>query len=215
MAINPIPQHARAVYIDLEWLCWHSTPPPGLRQEIIEIGIVEMDLASLTVIKEASYFVRPRRWELSVECEQLTGITRQDILSGRSLVEVLNTIADKFQLTGVPCCAWGNDFKMLADACHYERLRNPFGRPVDLAKMFGDLLLVELNVSLKNAVQMLGLSFDGILHGALPDARNAARVHIELLRRTGLAATTASSGPMSQSAPQISDFAQKLAASLK
>ncbi|WP_263377077.1 3'-5' exonuclease [Granulicella aggregans] len=212
--IDPTTQHTRAVYIDLEWLCWHSPPPPGLRQEIIEIGVVEMDLVTLSLIKEASYFVRPRRWGLSAECEQLTGITRQDILSGRPLLEVLMTIADTFQLAGMPCCSWGNDFKMLAEACHHERHRNPFERPVDLAWMFGDLFLTELNVSLRNAVQMLGLPFDGIVHGALPDARNAARVHAELLRRVRPSIPHAATMP-SDAVSEVSDFTKKLAASLK
>jgi inhibitor of KinA sporulation pathway (predicted exonuclease) len=214
MVIDPTTQHSRAVYIDLEWLCWHHPPPPGLRQEIIEIAVVEMDLITLSVLQEDSYFVRPRRWQLSAECERLTGITRQDIRSGRPLVEVLEMIAGKFKLSGVPCCSWGNDFKMLAEACHHERHRNPFGRPVDLARMFGDFLLTELNVSLKNAVQMLGLPFDGIVHGALPDARNAARVHAELLRRTRPFVPHAVLETV-ETAPQLSDFAQKLAASLK
>lgn len=156
MTLDPTIQYDRAVYIDLEWLCWHSTPPPGLRQEIIEIGIVEMDLVTFFVIKEASYFVRPRRWELSAECEQLTGITRKNILSGRSLGKVLTTITQEFGLKGVPCCAWGDDFRMLSEACRHERLHNPFGRPVNLAKSFENLFLMEAHVSLKNAVLMLG-----------------------------------------------------------
>ena len=53
--------HPRSLYIDVEMTCWTGPPPPGMKQEIIEIGIAEMDLRTLDITREASYFVRPRR----------------------------------------------------------------------------------------------------------------------------------------------------------
>jgi hypothetical protein len=36
--------HTHALYLDLEWSCGNVPPPPGMQQEMIEIGIVEMDV---------------------------------------------------------------------------------------------------------------------------------------------------------------------------
>jgi hypothetical protein len=58
--------HTTALYLDLEWTCWDAPPPPGMQPEIIEIGLVEMNLDTLDIIQEGTYFVRPRRWERSV-----------------------------------------------------------------------------------------------------------------------------------------------------
>ncbi len=42
-----------------------------------------MDLSTLCITQQASHFVRPRRWEISLKCTQLTGITAEDIQSAK------------------------------------------------------------------------------------------------------------------------------------
>jgi hypothetical protein len=44
-------EHHSALYIDLELSCWAGAPPRGMRQEIIEIGVVELDLATLEITR--------------------------------------------------------------------------------------------------------------------------------------------------------------------
>jgi len=61
MMLDETMRHTRALYIDLESTCWNRMPPPGMTPEIIEIGIVELDLIGLRITQEAAYFVRPRR----------------------------------------------------------------------------------------------------------------------------------------------------------
>jgi inhibitor of KinA sporulation pathway (predicted exonuclease) len=90
--------HAHALYLDLEWTCWDAPPPPGMRQEIIEIGIVEMDLLTLAVTEEASYFIRPRRWEISPMCTRLTGITSEDISKAMIVSAMTDELIKKLSL---------------------------------------------------------------------------------------------------------------------
>ena len=75
MTVPDEKHHTRSIYIDVEQSCWTGPPPPGMRQEIIEIGVVEMDLQTLEITRERARFVRPRRWEISDRCTELTGIT--------------------------------------------------------------------------------------------------------------------------------------------
>lgn len=50
-----------AVYLDLEWNC-ADLPRPGVSDpEIVEIGLVALDPASLRLVREANYLVRPRQ----------------------------------------------------------------------------------------------------------------------------------------------------------
>jgi 3'-5' exoribonuclease 1 len=167
----------------LELTCWNKAPLPGLHNEIIEIGIVEMDLSTLAITCEAQYFVRPSgRWEISGYCTKITGITKSDIIRADSLEEVLKGLEPRFQPDGKRTAAWGNDVAVLKNACASANLESPFRRSLDLSQLFRELFLLPDRLSLEAALQHLGMTFEGIKHGALPDARNEARLHSAVLR---------------------------------
>ena len=96
-----------------------------MRQEIIEIGVVEMDLQTLEITRESAYFVRPRCWEISDRCTQLTGITTDDIKGARSFPEVIAAMTQEFSPARTLCCAWGNDAGLVATACQQHGLKTP------------------------------------------------------------------------------------------
>ena len=81
MEMNDQNYHTRSLYIDVELTCWAEPPPTGMKQEIIEIGLAEMDLNTLVIAREKACFVRPRMWDISDRCTQLTGISNDDIRS--------------------------------------------------------------------------------------------------------------------------------------
>jgi len=203
--------YTHALYLDLEWTCWDVPPPLGMEPEIVEIGIVEMDLDTLSITQEAGYFVRPRRWEISLKCSSLTGITTDDIRKAKPLDEVLCLLSEKFHPMGKPCCTWGDDVSVIARRCKSLGLVSPFRRPIDLAEVFNGIFATKEQTSLANAIQMLGLEFDGIPHGALPDARNTAHVHASILRRMRREPDpAASSSSLQVASTSLSPFAQKL-----
>lgn len=162
------------LYLDLEWTCWNETPPKGLRPEIIEVGVVEMDLTTLSLIREQAHFVRPRRWEISEKCTALTGITPEDVRTGRPLDQIVALIAQQFDPLPKVCCAWGDDVAILAAKCSAVGIEPPFRRSVDLSRILQQLLGAPGQMSLCAAMEFFGLKFDGVPHGALPDARNTA-----------------------------------------
>jgi inhibitor of KinA sporulation pathway (predicted exonuclease) len=183
MTVQQLELHTRSIYVDVELTCWKGVPPPGMKPEIIEIGIVEMDLATLEIPREKSYFVRPRRWEISSLCTNLTGITETDIQSGRPFVEVLTALTEEFAPSQALCCTWGNDAALIADACQTIGLKAPLRNLLDLAYLFQRLFLLKQPTGLSSAIQMLGFDFEGVPHGALMDARNTARLHAAIIRR--------------------------------
>jgi inhibitor of KinA sporulation pathway (predicted exonuclease) len=154
-----------------------------MKQEIIEIGVVEMDLQTLSISREKAYFVRPRRWEISAHCTELTGITAEDVRTGRPFPKALAALTDEFSPSKAMCCTWGNDDALIAATCQEHRLKSPLRYLVDLAHLFPGLFLLKQQVSLAKAVDMLEFGFDGAPHTALPDARNTARVHAAIIRR--------------------------------
>jgi inhibitor of KinA sporulation pathway (predicted exonuclease) len=187
-----------------------------MQQEIIEIGIVEMDLLTLNITEEASYFVRPRRWEISPKCTELTGITTEDIRKAKPLDEVLATLTKKFRPATKPCCTWGDDVTVISRTCTSLGFISPFRRPIDLSKVFQGAFVTKDQLSLGRAIQMLEMEFDGVPHGALPDARNTARLHASILRRIRREPDPIPSPVVERNeVVSLSDFAQKLSESLK
>jgi inhibitor of KinA sporulation pathway (predicted exonuclease) len=175
--------HTCALYIDLELTFWHEPPPPGMQQAIIEIGIVEMELEPLSITCEAAYFVRPRLWDISPECTRLTGISKEDIRTARPFPEVLTTITEQFQPSGKICGTWGDDAVLIARTCRSERVESPFRNLLDVGDRVTNAGLLKQRASVSRAIEMLGLDFDGVAHGALADARNTAWVHAAIIRR--------------------------------
>lgn len=175
--------HNSALYIDVELTCWNGPPPSGMKQEIIEIGVVEMDLSTLKITREAAYFVRPRRWEVSDKCSKLTGITNEDIRTARPFTEIIAAFAEEFRPGKKLCGTWGEDAALIAQACHLRGLKTPLRNLLDVGHLFRWAFLLKQQVSLSGAIRMLDLQFDGVPHTALADARNTAHVHAAIIRR--------------------------------
>ncbi|WP_263375313.1 3'-5' exonuclease [Granulicella aggregans] len=215
MTIEDSKRHERLLYIDTESTFWAGPPPRGLSHEIIEIGVVEMDTATLKITRERSYFVRPKRWEISPRCAKLTGITADDIRTARTFPEVIAKVVKEFSPSTALSCTWGDDAALIAAACHRHGLPMPIRNVLDLAPLFQGLFLLKQMASLHNAVLMLGLNFDGVPHGALPDARNTALLHAEVLRRMRREPDPEASVPMTDLPPAMTAFGEKLLAALE
>ena len=210
MTIEDSKRHERLLYIDTESTFWAGPPPPGLFCEIIEIGVVEMDPATLKITRERSCFVRPKRWEISPRCTKFTGITSDDIRTARTLPEVIAKVTEEFSPSSALCCTWGDDASLIATACHKNRLRMPFRNVQDLAPLFQSLFLLHEMAGLHSAVSMMGLTFDGVPHGALPDARNTALLHAAVLRRMRKESDPLPVIEQARGSTELTPFAQKL-----
>jgi len=202
--------HTSGLYIDVELTCWSGPPPPGMKQEIIEIGVVEMDLLALKIIREAAYFVRPRRWEISKKCTKLTGITNEHIRTARPFTEVLTAFTEEFQPSKKLCGTWGDDASLIADACDREGMKSPLRNLLDVGQLFRTVFLMKQQSSLRKAIEMLNLEFDGVSHSALADAKNTARVHAAIIRRMRREPDPLPSSAKPITAASSSVFAEKL-----
>jgi inhibitor of KinA sporulation pathway (predicted exonuclease) len=205
-----------ALYLDLELSCWDVTPPLGLRNEIIELGVVEMDLTTCVILGEAQHFVRPvGLWDISDYCTKITGITRPDIIGADSLEDVLKKLQHRFEFKDKRTVAWGHDVTVIKQACSSAKIDCPFRHPLDLSTLCRDLFFLSGHPSLEAALERMGMEFDGVQHGALADARNAARVHagiLQVIRQSPLESLPLESKPIE---PQLSPFATKLALAMR
>jgi inhibitor of KinA sporulation pathway (predicted exonuclease) len=135
---------------------------------------------------------------------------------GGPLADVLTDLSQEFCPRSVPSCSWGEDIPVLAKTCASMKLVNPFRMPIDLCKVFQSVFALKQQPGLSAAIKMLGLEFDGFPHGALSDARNAARVHASILRWTRQETDRTDDRVVEQKeVVPLSPFAQKLAESFK
>jgi len=175
----------RVLCIDTEWTCWDGAPPPGMRPEIIEIGIVEADPKSCAILREARFLVRPRVSEVSEYCTRLTGLTPREVArGGRPLGEALRTLAKNFGPANKLTTAWGDDWSGLQDECAACGVGNPFPREnfVDLGKSYALLMGTAKRPGLSATLERLGIAFEGRPHRAVDDARNTLRLYFEVAR---------------------------------
>ena len=73
--------------IDVEATCWEGNPPPGQRQEIIEIGVCPLEVSTGRRLEKRSILVRPERSRVSAFCTNLTTLTQQQVERGTSFRE--------------------------------------------------------------------------------------------------------------------------------
>ncbi len=172
-------RHGRILVIDLELTMWEGAPPPGFLPEIVELGVVELQLEGPRPVigRRASWLARPRKGSVSHEFTALTGITEGELHRARPLDEVLASCAKMFGQSGHAWAAWGGDDEAVREACAILRRPMMFGGPFyDLGFLYGALSGGGRGIGLPRALEELGMSFEGRRHRAGDDALNAARV---------------------------------------
>lgn len=98
--------------VDVEATCWDaekgSPQPPDEETEIIEIGIVELDLRTFERRKKTSLLIKPVLSRVSPFCTQLTTITQAMLdAEGVPYEQACAYIREHFKSTKRPWCSWG------------------------------------------------------------------------------------------------------------
>lgn len=176
-------KHNRVLFLDTESTCWKGLPPTGFDNEIIQFGIIELDVATLEIIRSKSYYVKPKKYEISLYCQNLTGITDYDIRTkGRQFDHTIHAITKDFSPQNKWCYAWGSDENIINKACDKFNVISPFETMIDYGIQFKHTFNRKENVSLVNALKMVGLQFSGNMHDAEVDAMNLANLYAQITK---------------------------------
>jgi inhibitor of KinA sporulation pathway (predicted exonuclease) len=166
--------------IDFEATCSNDGSVPKHEMEIIEIGAVIQSSDTYEIEAEYQAFVRPvRNPQLTDFCTELTGITQYDLIPANTFPDVL---ADFLSWTArypeALFCSWGEyDHSQLQRDCYFHDLAYPFDDGhLNLKAAFSRVLNLRRQTGLRDALQKLGLEFDGEHHRGLDDARNIAAI---------------------------------------
>lgn len=172
------------IVYDIEATCWEGRPP-GMVQETIEIGAVEVDRFG-RVQSQFSRLIKPViHPQLSHFCRKLTQIDQADLNRARDFTRVIREFKrwigvdhDEYLLA-----SWG-DFdrvQLMAD-CEVHRLEDFWlDEHIDLKKQYQQIRSLPKKRGLKSAVKHEGFTWEGEQHRALVDAQNTAKVFCGLI----------------------------------
>lgn len=170
--------------IDLEFTCWRGRAPKGMMQEILDVGIVEIDLEKKVIKNKTRILVKPQKSKVSNFCTKLTSITQEEIdTSGIILYDAIQKLESIYDLKNIPWGSWGSfDKTQISKECKHKGIEFPFSKDyTDLQKNFSKFINDKRIYSVENALEKIGLKFEGIPHRADSDSYNTAIIHIKTI----------------------------------
>lgn len=175
----------RILVVDFELTCWDNSPPEGEISEIIEIGLSEVDIETLTIKKTDSYLVLPEYSSISEYCSNLTGITPQRMRKqGRALRDVANTLKKNWGSASKAWMAWGNDREAIMLDCMRKKIENPFSEAYhNIGQQFSMTVGSTNSIGLNKAFEIMDIQRTGIAHTAGGDAEDTAILWINWTQR--------------------------------
>ena len=183
------------IVVDLEATCWEGDPPPGEEQEIIEIGVCALEIATGRRVGKRSILVRPERSTVSPFCTQLTTLTQAQVAQGMSFAEAIEILRAEYRPAERTWASYG-DFDRIAmqRQCERRGVSYPFGRThLNVKNLLAISLSLPNEVGLDRAAELCGLPLEGTHHRGDDDAWNIAAVLgalLERARRGGIEHTT-------------------------
>jgi inhibitor of KinA sporulation pathway (predicted exonuclease) len=170
--------------IDVEATCWPGAAPEGQVNEIIEIGLCVVDLASLSRVERHRILVRPVRSRVSEFCEALTGLTQEQVDGGVSFEEACGMLVADHHASARPWASWGDyDRKQFERQCRASDLPYPFAaRHINAKAVFAEAYN-RRPMGMARALDHAGLQLDGRHHCGADDAWNIAALVLHLVER--------------------------------
>jgi inhibitor of KinA sporulation pathway (predicted exonuclease) len=169
---------SKILVVDSEHTCYDNNDfPYGEKSDIIQIGWCWLLLPALEITKPQMLYVKPTRSQISDYCTDLTGITYKQVKSAPPLAQVCQTLINNHGTRSRPWFTWGFDMPDLKQECEELGANFPFSESYHNAQDLASICLgVPLRTSLKSALSLLNLSFEGRHHQAPDDAYNTAKI---------------------------------------
>jgi inhibitor of KinA sporulation pathway (predicted exonuclease) len=172
------------IIYDIEATCWEGRPP-GMVQETIEIGAIEIDRYG-QVGGHFSRLIRPvMHPTLSLFCRQLTQIDQVEVNRARDFSRVIDEFQDWIGVDDDEylLASWGDfDPEQLAADCRLHNIDDYWlDEHINLKAQYREIRGLPKKRGLKSAVKHEGYEWEGEQHRALTDARNTAKVFLSLI----------------------------------
>ncbi len=166
------------VVIDLEATCWESNPPPGEENEIIEIGVCTLEVATGQRLDKESILVKPERSRVSEFCTRLTTLTQAQVEVGISFKQACSLLKTKYQTKDRLWASFGDyDRKQFERQCTGNGIGYPFGPGhINVKSLLAVTKGFTQEVGMDEALRRLNLPLIGTHHRGIDDAWNIAGI---------------------------------------
>src|SRR3954449_6753697 len=156
----------KILVIDLESTCWEGPPPAGQVSEIIEIGLVVVDVATLTRGEKRSILVKPVKSEVSEFCTRLTTLTADHLKDAGTLADAAKILKKEFASQDRLWASWGDyDRRQFERVCRESDVAYPFGiSHLNVKTLFAVTHGLDHEIGMDAACQRLGLPLEGTHH---------------------------------------------------
>lgn len=168
--------------VDVEATCWEGDPPVGQRSEIIEIGIVVLNLETLERTDKRSIMVKPEHSEVSEFCTRLTGITPEEAAAGITFREACDLLRSEYHTDSRPWASWGDYDRKQFQKQAVGTVRYPFSaRHTNAKQVYAEAYQLK-RAGMARALRHAGLPLEGSHHRGADDAWNIAALIGRLVR---------------------------------
>ncbi|XP_055856357.1 ERI1 exoribonuclease 2 isoform X3 [Episyrphus balteatus] len=201
LAIQPFDY---VIAVDFKATCWENIAPPKWREsEIIEFPAILVNLKTGKIESEFHEYIMPiESPKLSAFCTELTGITQKTVDTGMPLQTALMMFQEwlrkELRARNLHLPKMSKDNKMgncafvtwsdwdfgvcLAKECQRKRLKKPqfFNQWIDLRALFREWYNYK-PINFNDALQHVGLEFEGREHSGIDDAKNLAALACKMV----------------------------------
>lgn len=176
----------KAVFIDLEF-CMIDDKYKKERKiskfEVIEIGAVKID-ENQQITERFDKLVKPQYSVIQPFISEMTHITNEMVADADHFARAMDEFLAWIGEDEVAIYSWSNsDWLQFQKECKLKgykskKLESLYDNWLDFQMMFGKMLGIEQAISLSNAVEGVGIGFQGVVHTALADAENTALLYL-------------------------------------
>jgi len=173
------------VVIDVESTCWDTAPPEGEENEIIEIGVCVVDVASGERLAREGILVRPERSQVSPFCTALTSLTAEQVAAGTSFAEACQILRERYSTHQRVWASYGDyDRRQFEIQCLRRAVEYPFGPGhLNVKNLLATVCGLPREVGMRQAMESLALPVEGTLHRGVDDAWNTGLLLSALIGR--------------------------------
>jgi inhibitor of KinA sporulation pathway (predicted exonuclease) len=172
--------------IDIEATCWEGGyPPKGESNDVIEIGLVPLELSTGRRLEKRCVLVRPERSTVGPFCTQLTTLTQEQVAGGILFKDACKILEEEYHSTERLWGSFGDyDRRQIERQCREQGVRYPFGPSHLNAKTLCSIAKgLRTEVELVAAMNLFGLPMEGTHHRGADDAWNIAALVAVLLKK--------------------------------
>ncbi|NUU21038.1 MAG: exonuclease domain-containing protein [Streptomycetaceae bacterium] len=173
----------KVLVVDVEATCWDGPAPPDETNDIIEIGVAVLDVASGERVDRAGILVRPERSRVSAFCTELTTLTQEDVDAGMPFADACALLRSEYRAHERVWASWGEyDRLQFERQCGDLGVPYPFGgRHLNAKTLYALAHALPREPGMAGALAHAGKPLEGTHHRGVDDAWNIAGLLGDLL----------------------------------